>query len=215
MENVVSVNREGVEGVPQLVMNQMGKARRHDYLREMDPLNGKRPDGSRVRYVADGNNPAGQSAAAGSGLALVLPSHGRRIGARAVDMVLASVLSVSALALVIASTDGGLLVVLLPVACAGGAVLYFVAQVHLWGTTIGKRVFGLRVARLWSDGTLPPTWKDAFIREFDRAAFLSIPVLNLLIGAILLFQMFKDRPYHQSKYDRAARTVVVRWPSRN
>jgi hypothetical protein len=62
------------------------------------------------------------------------------------------------------------------------------------------------------DGTLPPSWKDAFIREFDRAAFLSIPVLNLLVGAILLVQMARDRgSYHQSKFDCAARTVVVRW----
>lgn len=41
---------------------------------------------------------------------------------------------------------------------------------------------------------------------------MSLPVLNLLVGAILLMQMAKDRrTYHQSKYDRAARTVVVRY----
>lgn len=140
----------------------------------------------------------------------MLASNGPRIAARLVDTVLAWVVSAVVLAVVIAGTDGGLMVVLLPVACAGGAVLYFVTQVHWWGTTLGKRLFGLRIARLWSDGTLPPRWKDAFLREGDRAAFLSIPVLNLLIGTILLFQMLKERPYHQSKYDRVARTVVVR-----
>ncbi|MCX4419316.1 hypothetical protein [Streptomyces mirabilis] len=39
-------------------------------------------------------------------------------------------------------------------------------------------------------------------------------LLNLLVGAIFLAQMSKDRAsYHQSKFDRAARTVLVRWPA--
>ncbi|MFJ6984370.1 MULTISPECIES: RDD family protein [unclassified Streptomyces] len=91
------------------------------------------------------------------------------------------------------------------------ALLYHLPLVHWWGTTVGKALFGLRVVRLWTDGTLPPSWKDTFLREFDRAAFLSIPVLNILVALILLAQMAKDRGrYHQSKYDRVARTVVVR-----
>ncbi|MDX6351724.1 MAG: hypothetical protein QOF84_6514 [Streptomyces sp.] len=144
----------------------------------------------------------------------VLASQGRRIAARVVDVVIAGLFSFVGVGLVGGNVDGAGVLVLLPVACAGGAVLYFVALVHWWGTTVGKRIFGLRVVRLWSDGTLPPSWKDAFIREFDRAAFLSIPVLNLLVGAILLVLMAKDRgSFHQSKYDRAARTVVVRWPA--
>ncbi|MFE5142934.1 RDD family protein [Streptomyces fagopyri] len=108
------------------------------------------------------------------------------------------------------------LVVLIPVGFAVGGVVYFLPLVHWWGTTVGKRLFGLRVVRLWSDGTLPPSWRDTFVREFDRGAFLALPVLNLLVAAILLAQMFKDKgTYHQSKYDRAARTVVVRWPARS
>jgi len=70
------------------------------------------------------------------------------------------------------------------------------------------------VVRLWTDGTLPPSWKDTFLREFDRAAFLALPVVNVLVAVICLVQMAKDRgSYHQSKWDRAARTVVVRWPA--
>ncbi|WP_329318130.1 RDD family protein [Streptomyces sp. NBC_01262] len=138
--------------------------------------------------------------------------HGRRIAARCVDVLIAAVFSFVAVGLIGASADTTGLLVLALVAWPATAVFYFTASVHWWGTTAGKRLFGLRVVRLWSDGTLPPSWKDAFIREFDRAAFLSIPVLNLLVGAILLVQMARDRgSYHQSKFDRAARTVVVRW----
>ncbi|MGW2044704.1 RDD family protein [Streptomyces sp. NPDC001858] len=81
-------------------------------------------------------------------------------------------------------SDGVALLVLVPVGFAAGGGLYFLPLVHWWGTTVGKRIFGLRVVRLWSDGTLPPSWKDTFLREFHRAAFLSIPVLNLLVGAM-------------------------------
>jgi uncharacterized RDD family membrane protein YckC len=145
---------------------------------------------------------------------LVLASNGRRIAARLVDMVSASVFACLGFMAAAASSDGVALLVLVPVGFAAGGLLYYLPLVHWFGTTVGKRIFGLRVVRLWSDGSLPPSWKDTFTREFDRAAFLSIPGLNVLVGVILLAQMARDRgTYHQSKYDRAARTVVVRWPA--
>ncbi|MEU6404636.1 RDD family protein [Streptomyces sp. NPDC046985] len=146
---------------------------------------------------------------------LVLASCGRRVAARLVDTVIASVFALFGFMAAAASTDGVALLLAVPVGFAAGGLVYFVPLVHWWGTTVGKRLFGLRVVRLWSDGTLPPSWKDAFIREFDMGAFLSLPVLNLLVAAIGLAQMSKNwGSYHQSKYDRAARTVVVRWPAR-
>jgi uncharacterized RDD family membrane protein YckC len=176
----------------------------------MEPLRGTRPDGALVEYVAD----LGAAAGAAGTPVLVLAPHGRRIAARLVDTVFASVFAFLGFIVVAASTDGVALLVLVPVGFMAGGLLYCVPMVHWWGATVGKRIFGLRVVRLWSDGTLPPSWKDAFIREFDKAAFLSIPVLNLLVGAIFLAQMSKDRAsYHQSKLDRAARTVLVRWPA--
>ncbi|MCT9080257.1 RDD family protein [Streptomyces fulvoviolaceus] len=139
-----------------------------------------------------------------------LAPHGRRIAARLVDTVIASVFAGFGFMAAAASSDGVALLVLVPVGCAAGGVLYYMPLVHWWGTTVGKWIFGLRVVPLGSDGTGPPSWKATFTREFDRAAFLSIPVLNLLVGAILLAQMAKDRDtYHHSKYDRAAGTVVV------
>lgn len=147
--------------------------------------------------------------------ALVPAPNGRRIAARLVDTAVASVFASLGVMAAAASSDGIALLVLIPVGCAAGGLRYHLPLVHWWGTTVGKWIFGLRVVRQGCDGTLPPSWKDTFTREFDRAAFLSIPVLNLLVGVILLAQMAKDRgTYHQSKYDRAAGTAVVRRPAR-
>ncbi|TQJ37844.1 putative RDD family membrane protein YckC [Streptomyces sp. SLBN-115] len=208
MSGAVGVNREGVEGVPSMVARAMGREWYREHLAGMDPLRGVRPEGAQVGYVAD----AALAAGAMGNPVLVLASNGRRVAARFVDTVIASVFACLGFMAAAASSDGIALLVLVPVGFAAGGLMYFLPLVHWWGTTIGKRIFGLRVVRLWSDGTLPPSWKDTFLREFDRAAFLSLPVLNVLVAAILLMQMAKDRGnYHQSKYDRAARTAVVRY----
>ncbi|MFI7399678.1 RDD family protein [Streptomyces sp. NPDC049541] len=172
-----------------------------------------RPAWAQVVYAADGDTDA-VAGAIGTPV-LVLAPNRHRIAARLVDTVLASVFACLGFMAAAAASDGIALLVLVPVGCAAGGLLYHLPLVHWWGTTVGKRILGLRVVRRWSDGTVPPSWKDTFTREFDRAAFLSIPVLNVLVGAILLAQMVKDRgTYHHSKYDRAAGTVVVRWPRR-
>lgn len=210
MSGVAVVNREGVERVPSMVARAMGRQWYRDHLAGMDPLRGTRPDGALVEYVVD----VGAAVGATGTPVLVLAPHGRRVAARLVDTVIASVFAFLGFILVAESTDGAALLVLVPVGFMAGGLVYCVPLVHWWGATVGKRIFGLRVVRLWSDGTLSPSWRDAFIREFDKAAFLSIPVLNLLVGAIFLAQMSKDRAsYHQSKLDRAARTVLVRWPA--
>jgi len=210
VSDTATVNREGVEGVPSMVARAMGRQWYKEHLAGMDPLRGQRPDGATVEYVMD----AGAMTSATGSPVFVLPSHGRRVAARLVDTVIAFFFALLGFFAVAASTDGAALVVLLPVGFAAGGVVYYVALVHWWGTTVGKRIFGMRIVRLWTDGTLTPSWKDAFLREFDRAAFLAIPVVNLLVAAIWWAQMSKDRgTYHQSKYDRVARTVVVRWPS--
>jgi uncharacterized RDD family membrane protein YckC len=177
-------------------------------------MNGEaRPAWAQVVYVSEGD--ADAAAGAAGSPALVLASNGRRIAARLVDTMIASVFACLGFMAAAAASDGIALLILIPVGCAAGGLLYHLPLVHWWGTTVGKRIFGLRVVRRWSDGTVPPSWKDTITREFDRAAFLSVPVLNVLVGMILLAQMAKDRgTYHHSKYDRAAGTVVVRWPGR-
>jgi uncharacterized RDD family membrane protein YckC len=207
MSSSATVNREGVEGVPSMVVRAMGREWYKDYLADIDPLHGTRPEGASVHYVL---NTAEASEADGDPI-LELASNGRRVAARLVDTLIASFFALCGFMAVAASTDDVALIVLVPVGLAAGGVIYFIPLVHWWGTTVGKRIFGLKIVRLWSDGTLPPSWKDAFLREFDMAAFLVIPVANILAAAILLARMAKDRgSYHQHKYDRAARTVVVR-----
>lgn len=191
-----------------MVARAMGPEWYRNHLANMDPLRGMRPEGALVEYVADvhaGTHVLGNPT-------LVLALQGRRIAARLVDTLLAFGVAYLVLVALAGSVGDDAILIIAPFSLVAGALLYYLPLVHWWGTTVGKRIFGLRVVRLWSDGTLPPSWKDTFLREFDRAAFLSIPVLNLLVGAILLTQMAKDRgTYHQSKYDRVARTVVVRY----
>jgi uncharacterized RDD family membrane protein YckC len=212
MGSAAKIHRDGVEGVPSMVARAMGREWYREHLAGMDPLRGARPEGARVEYVADAIVAVG---ATGDPVFL-LASSGRRIAARLMDTLIAFGVGYLVLVAVAgSSSDDAALLVLMPLSFIAGGLLYYLPLVHWWGTTVGKRIFGLRVVRLWSDGTLPPSWKDTFLREFDRAAFLSIPGLNVLVGLILLAQMAKDRgTYHQSKFDRAARTAVVRWPGR-
>ncbi|MFD8614648.1 RDD family protein [Streptomyces sp. NPDC059631] len=205
-----AVSREGVQGIPAMVVRAMGREWYREHLAKVDPLRGERSDGATVEYVTD----AGAVASATGDPVFVLAANGRRVAARCVDSVIASVFAVLGFMAAATLSDGVALLVLVPVGFAAGGVVYYVPLVHWWGTTVGKRLFGLRVVRLWTDGTLPPSWKDTFLREFDRAAFLALPVVNVLVAVICLAQMAKDRrSYHQSKWDRAARTVVVRWPA--
>lgn len=193
-----------------MVARALGREWYREHLAGMDPLRGVRPEGALVEYVAD----VGAVARASGNPVLVLAPKGRRIAARVVDTVIAMAFACLGFFVEVASTDGIALVILMPVGFVAGGLLYYLPLVHWWGTTVGKRIFGLRVVRLGSDGSLPPSWKDTILREFDRGALLAIPVLNLLVGAMLLAYMVKDRgAYHQSKSDRAARTVVVRWPA--
>ncbi|MET9039663.1 RDD family protein [Streptomyces mirabilis] len=104
-----------------------------------------------MEYVADLGAAAGEAGASGVGAGPL----GRRIAAHLVDTVFASVFL--AFIVVAASTEGVILLVLMPVGFMAGGLLYCVPTVHGWGTTIGKQIFGLRVVRLRSDGTLPPS----------------------------------------------------------
>jgi uncharacterized RDD family membrane protein YckC len=79
---------------------------------------------------------------------------------------------------------------------------YYFVQEGVWGTTLGKRVFGLRVVRL--DGTRAG-WPEAFWRTLFRI----IEVNPLLFGAApggLAIVRSKQR---QRLGDQAADTVVV------
>lgn len=77
---------------------------------------GVRPQGALVEYVAD---VAAVEGATGSPV-LVLAPHGRRIAARVVDTVIASVFACLGFMAAAASSDGIALLVLVPMGCAAG-----------------------------------------------------------------------------------------------
>nr|WP_239073889.1 RDD family protein [Streptomyces sp. SID10853] len=147
----------------------------------------------------------------------------RRIVARLVDFV---VLTVFAAALCVLAavvfdsvypdaSDGAafLLSVLLLVGVPVVTVRVHVRVVQRWGRSLGKWLCGLKVVPLWTDGTVPLTRRAAAVREAAACLATVVPVANVLVGAVLLVQLLSNRPYWQSKFDRAAGTVVVRWPA--
>ena len=80
---------------------------------------------------------------------------------------------------------------------------YFLLQEAIWGATLGKRVFGLRVVRL--DGT-PAGWSAAFWRTILRVLEVN-PVLFGAIPGGLAVTWSKRK---QRLGDMLAHTVVVR-----
>jgi uncharacterized RDD family membrane protein YckC len=79
------------------------------------------------------------------------------------------------------------------------SILYFPVAEAVWGTTIGKRLFGLCVA---SDDGTRVTWGRAFIRR--------LPFYFEFFWLDALFALFTRR--HQRAFDHVARTAVVLVP---
>jgi uncharacterized RDD family membrane protein YckC len=107
-----------------------------------------------------------------------------------------------------------LFLIVFPILCIVWSIRYHVTMTWRWGRTLGKLLLGLKVIPVGTDGTVLPTRQAAALREAARGFSAVVPVVNLGIGAILLGQMLRNRPYWQSKWDRAAGTVVVRSPAR-
>ncbi|WP_328330473.1 MULTISPECIES: RDD family protein [unclassified Streptomyces] len=180
-------------------------------------LFGTRPEAVSVHYIAGGE-------ATGPGV-LVLAGPLRRIAARLIDLVVltafaAALCTVAAVAFDVVdpeAPDGAafLLSVLLLVGVPVVTVRIHVRVVHRWGCSLGKRLCGLRVLPLWTDGTVPLTRRAAAVREAALCLATVIPVANVVIGVPLLVMLLSNRPYWQSKFDRAADTVLVRWPAVN
>ena len=218
----------GTQGVRPLPLGELQgltpaerAARRREFEAGLDPLTGRRPEGSGTVYVtSDGSACSAGLDPAEATTVLVLAEPGRRVAARLIDTVLGAVLFY--LCVVV---PAGLVVLSGADDSDGMAVLYFLAAVVVWfgygaycltkwGATPGKRLMGLRVVRMWSDGTLPPHWAFAFAREWPQAVFLLIPGVNVVLAGIRLWHVLRDRPYHHSLFDRRGLSVVVRAPER-
>jgi uncharacterized RDD family membrane protein YckC len=79
---------------------------------------------------------------------------------------------------------------------------YYLIQEGLWATTLGKRVFGLRVSRV--DGA-SPGWGGALWRTLTRVIEVNPLLLGVLPGGLAV--ALTER--HQRLGDILARTVVV------
>jgi len=110
---------------------------------------------------------------------------------------------------------GWLVLVILFIAIA----LWFAYEVPAMansGQTLGKRLVGIRVLRLESDGALGLRRAIRRWNTLGLTAFLCGSLLTCWIGLILqvvdsVFILI-DRPLHQALHDRSARTVVVTVP---
>ena len=87
---------------------------------------------------------------------------------------------------------------------AGVAFLfYFFVQEGMWGTTLGKRIFDLRVVRL--DGRTPG-WMASLLRTFPRL----IEVNPVLLGGLPAALTVAWSRRKQRLGDMLAHTVVIR-----
>lgn len=87
-------------------------------------------------------------------------------------------------------------------------IVYETICTTLWGQTVGKLVFGIRVARL-GNGRCPLWWESA-LRITLPGAVAIIPHVAALAAAISLYVVAGFDPIRRSVPDRAAGTVVVR-----
>jgi uncharacterized RDD family membrane protein YckC len=90
-------------------------------------------------------------------------------------------------------------------------VLYEVIAVAVWGRTLGKWLFGVRVAR-YTDGARP-TWTQSTLRCLlwaapDAAGVALFGVLS--VGALPVFLSAFRRPLRRGWHDEAGGTIVVR-----
>ena len=122
-----------------------------------------------------------------------------RLFAAGVDNFVASILCV----LIAAKLPGELSAITRWGVAAVGFLLYFLVQEAIWQATLGKRAFGLTVARL--DG-LSVGWREAGWRTVLRI----LEVNPLFLGAIPGGLAVTWSKRKQRLGDMLARTVVVR-----
>lgn len=190
----------------------------HETRWRRNPLTAVPPKGFQTAYVCTGV--AGHLPAAGDAVVVELAPVGRRFTAAVVDLALAAcslaVPAPFACAVQCAVDPGGRICFLLALWLLGFVwlTLYGAAFVVLCGGTPGLLLTGLRVARAW-EGHARPGWRQAV----RRARFLAVmgwlvPLLNVAVVVARLGGVLRERPYHQSTFDTAAATVVVRRQTR-
>ncbi|KAA6221109.1 RDD family protein [Streptomyces albofaciens JCM 4342] len=140
----------------------------------------------------------------------MLGSRGARLGARLLDFVFQTVaifLVVGAVALIQAvlprGAAFGIPTALIGIAAVIALLLYEPFMNGKYGGTFGKRICGLRVARLDTGAPL------SFGRAFGRWAIVFPMGFVPLLGLLNVLWCLWDEPYRQCLHDKVAGTVVV------
>ncbi|MEU3353624.1 RDD family protein [Streptomyces sp. NPDC037389] len=141
-----------------------------------------------------------------------MPNPGVRLGARIIDILIIlvgifviAIPAGAAMAAVADNDNAG--AATMATAGLGIMALYEPLMTHLYGGTLGKRVCGLRVARV-SDGQ-----KLSLGAAFGRWAVYQFIGLVPFGGLINALSCLWDKPLRQCFHDKAASSVVVkrRW----
>ncbi len=143
---------------------------------------------------------------------LRLASPGARIGARIIDSILVTIVSIGLFIVFFAAavvSDRGEAFVAVALLAVLGSAAYEIGFVALAGGTPGKLAVGIRVARL--DGTQPPGWGPALGRWALNLItwvpfFGQLALFGLWIVSFIL--LFSD-PERRTLFDRVGGTVVV------
>ncbi|WP_329201106.1 MULTISPECIES: RDD family protein [unclassified Streptomyces] len=158
--------------------------------------------GQAYGYPAPGSVPAGPAYGVPAGLAHI----GARFGARVLDVIFWYI-GYFALAIPVMmwiDADGGAPAVALLIAwLAISFVLYFALPVWKFGSTLGKRICGIRVVRR---ETAAPV---GFWRAAGREAFWLVAVFVPVLGFLNPLWCCWDRPYQQCLHDKVADTMAV------
>lgn len=95
----------------------------------------------------------------------------------------------------------------LTVLWVGASLVYNIVAIAIWGTTIGKRILGLKVVNR-SDGG-PVSWTYASVRALVPTVVQLIPVVGPGL-ALVVYLRAVFHPLRQGLHDAAAGTVVVK-----
>ncbi|EPH40641.1 RDD family protein [Streptomyces aurantiacus] len=136
----------------------------------------------------------------------MLADRGSRFGARLLDLVfwLLGYFAPGAPIMVwIDESGGGLSQVVLIVWLVTSLVLYFPVCIARFGSTLGKRICGVRIVRRETGG--PVGFWRAMGRESFSLLGMVVPVLSLLDPLWCCW----DKPLQQCLHDKAADTVAV------
>ncbi|MFJ9965228.1 RDD family protein [Streptomyces avermitilis] len=162
----------------------------------------QQPYGQGYGYPAPGWMPAVPGHAMPSGLA----NLGARLGARVLDVIfwyIAYFVTAIPVMMWIDADGGAPAVTVLIVWLVTSFVLYFAFSVGKFGSTLGKRICGVRIVRRETAQPL------GFWRAVGREAFWLLAAVLPVLGLLNPLWCCWDKPYQQCLHDKVADSMAV------